>query len=400
MKRFNVLNLLRRIIRPEQLRELSLVLIIFIALTIFSREIPRYYEWRTFYRISNSIVIITVVAVGQTLVVLTRNIDLSVASIVGFTAFFIGRQVSNNNDIPWYEVIVLAMAIGGLFGLVNGLLVAYGNVPSIVATLGTMAIYRGIFVEYSDAKTITTQELPDWIVELPPKNLYVVQLPGWLDRFPRWFVNIIDGLEGFEVRYLVVAALIVVLIFQFVLVLLPFGRRLYAIGSNPENARLAGIPSRRIILIAYVLCGALAGLGGFMHLARFGTVTVTAAQGLELQVVAAVVVGGVNIFGGSGTMIGVMLGAGLISLLEYSLNRIQVFDYTLRLPFMRFNLKTEDTEFWQDALMGMFVLLAIASDALILNRLRNLWARGQLQLRETKEPTPTQKGIVHAAEES
>jgi rhamnose transport system permease protein len=389
-----IFRLIRRIIRPEQLRELSLLLIIFLVLTIFSREIPRYYEWRTFYRISGSIVIITVVAVGQTLVVLTRNIDLSVGSIVGFTAFFIGRQVSQHENISIEVLILMAVGFGGLFGLVNGLLVAYGNIPSIVVTLGTMAIYRGIFVEYSNAKTITTQELPRWIVELPPKTIYTVKLPAWLDKLPRWFVNIVDGLEGFQVRNLVLATFVIVVFFQFVLGYFSFGRRLYAIGSSPENARLSGIPTRRIIVTAYILCGGLAGLGGYMHLARFGTVTVTAAQGLELQVVAAVVVGGVNIFGGSGTMIGVMLGAGLISLLEYSLNRIQLFDFRLPGPLKGVQIRIENTEFWQDALLGFFVLLAIASDALFLNRLRNLWARGELQLRDTV--TPASEGTNHA----
>lgn len=140
----------------------------------------------------------------------------------------------------------------------------------------------------------------------------------------------------------------------------------------PEAARLAGLPAQRTLAIAYVLCGALAGLGGFMFLARFGTITVVAAQGMELQVVAAVVVGGVAIFGGSGTIVGALLGTILINTLEQSL---------IRWP--------QISEFWRDAVMGLLILLAVATDAVIINRLRQLWARDEAKLR-TPEPVQTE----------
>jgi rhamnose transport system permease protein len=155
-----------------------------------------------------------------------------------------------------------------------------------------------------------------------------------------------------------------------VLKYLPYGRRLYAIGSNPEAAHIAGFPSQRIVFIAFVLCGALSGLAGFMFLARFGNITVVAGLGLELASVAAVVVGGVNIFGGPGTVLGALLGAIMIDLLQNSLIRW-----------------LEISEFWRDALLGMLILLAVASDAVIMNRLRNLWVRSEVQVEsETDEP--------------
>ena len=123
---------------------------------------------------------------------------------------------------------------------------------------------------------------------------------------------------------------------------LPFGRRLYAIGSNPDAARVAGLPVQRDVFAAFVLCGALAGLAGFMFLVRFGNITVTAGQGLELQVVAAVVVGGVNIFGGSGSMIGAVLGVLLIEILQQSLLRW-----------------AEVSEFVRDAILGLLILFAV-----------------------------------------
>ena len=130
---------------------------------------------------------------------------------------------------------------------------------------------------------------------------------------------------------MVVLALVIVIVFQLATSYLNFGRRFYAIGSNPDAAELIGLPTRRIVFTAFVLSGALSGLAGFMFLARFGNITVEAGRGLELQVVAAVVVGGVNIFGGSGTVIGAMLGAVMIGTLEQSLFRLQI------------------SEFWRDA---------------------------------------------------
>jgi rhamnose transport system permease protein len=156
--------------------------------------------------------------------------------------------------------------------------------------------------------------------------------------------------------------LVVVVVFQLLLSFFNFGRGFYAIGSNPDAAELVGLPKERIIFTAFALSGALAGLAGFMFLARFGNITVEAGRGLELQVVAAVVVGGVNIFGGSGTVIGAMLGAVMIGTLEQSLFRLQI------------------NEFWRDAILGLLILLAVASDAVLLNRLRALWARADMRL--------------------
>jgi len=335
------MNTLKRTFRPEQIRELSLVLLIVLVVLLFSTQIEGYLSGRTFNRIATSVAIVAVVAVGQTLVVLTRNIDLSVGSIVGFTAYVVGTQIANDNTLAPLLAVLMAMGLGATMGLINGLLVAYGRVPAIITTLGTLAIYRAVLVNYSGAKSVITNALPAWLIELPQQTLF--------------------SIGAFNIRPMVALALLIVILFQLVLIYLPYGRRLYAIGSNPEAARIAGLPARRIVASAYGLCGALAGLAGFMFLARFGNITVVAAQGLELQVVAAVVVGGVNIFGGSGTMVGALLGAVLIDTLEQSLIRwLQI------------------SEFWRDALLGLLILLAVASDAVILNRLRNAWARREL----------------------
>ena len=331
------MTVLKRLVRPAQIRELSLVALIILALPVFGSQIENFLSARTFNRIASSVAIVGVVAVGQTLVVLTRNIDLSVGSIVGFTAYYVGMQLNGNQDMAPVVAILLACGVGATMGLLNGVLVAYGRVPSIITTLGTLALFRMVLVNYSDSKTVTTDMVPSWVTELAQQTLF--------------------SLGDLQVRPMVALALVVVLVFQVALVYTQFGRRLYAIGSNPEAARFAGLPARRIVLLAFVICGALAGLAGFMFLARFGNITVVAAQGMELQSVAAGVVGGVNTFGGSGTVVGALLGAFLIDLLGQGLIRWLGI-----------------SEFWRDAILGLLILMAVASDAVVMNWLRRIWA--------------------------
>lgn len=343
---------LRRHFRPEQIREGSLLLLILIVLLFFSTQIPNYLSPRFFNRVATDVAIIAVVAVGETLTILTRNVDLSVGSIVGVTAYFVGTYLANNNDLNPALAVLLAVALGAVLGTFNGLVVAYGRVPAIIATLGTLAIYRAALVELSGAKTVVIDAMPKWLQDLPGQSL--------------------ASFAGLEARPLVLIALFVVILFQLVLAYTQFGRRLYAVGSNPDGALFAGLPSQRTVFLSFVLSGALAGLGGFLFLARFGNITVVAAQGLELQVIAAAVVGGVNIFGGQGTMIGVLLGALLINILQQSLIRWISL-----------------SQFWIDALLGALILAAVATDALIIDRLRALWARSEIQPTETDV-----KGVV------
>jgi len=341
---------LQRNIRPEQIRELSLLLLIVVAVLFFGSMIDGYYSSRTFNRIAASVAIITVVAIGQTLVVLTRNIDLAVGSVVGCTAYFTGSMLATHHGLPPIAAVLIAVALGTLMGAINGVLVAWGRVPSIIVTLGSLAIFRGILIDYSGARTVTTDSLPVWLVDLP--RLTVVTI------------------GNLEIRAMFALAVAMVVLFQLGTSFLNVGRQFYAMGSNPDAAHLIGLPTRRIVFSAFLLSGALSGLAGFLFLARFGNITVEAARGLELQVVAAVVVGGVNIFGGSGTVVGAMLGAIMIGTLEQSLFRLQI------------------SEFWRDAILGLLILLAVASDAVILDRLRALWARTDLKLVTRTEAEP------------
>jgi rhamnose transport system permease protein len=329
--------ILRRV-RPTQIRELFLVLVIVAVVVLFSTVIDGYLTGRTFNRITTDFPIIAVVAVGQVLVVLTRNIDLSVGSQVGLVAWALGRVIGEMPDLHPVLLVALGMGMGMVMGAINGFIVAYGRVPAIITTLATLAIYRTALITFAEAQTVTTRGFPDWLMDLPATNVLQV--------------------GDFDIRFVFILTLAVVAIGQFVLSYLPYGRRLFAIGSNPDAAYTAGLPMQRDVFLAFVACGALAGLGGFMFMAKFGIITVVAGLGLELSVVAAVVVGGVNIFGGSGSMLGALLGAVLISILEQSLRR------TLGI-----------SDYMRDFLTGILILAAVASDKVLVGRMQDAWVR-------------------------
>lgn len=343
-------------VHPQTLRVTALALVLALVVLFFGSQIDNYYTARMFNRISTSVAIILLIAIGQALVVITRNIDLSVGSIVGFTAYLVGDLLVAQPDLHPLVVVAAAMALGAALGAVNGVVVAYGRVPAIIVTLGTLAIYRTILVEYSDARSITTANLPKWVVELPQATLFSI---GDLD-----------------IRVTVAIALGVALVVHLALTRLRAARRLYAVGSNPDAAAIAGINAERVVFTAFLLSGALAGLAGFVFLARFGNITVVAGLGFELKSVAAVVVGGVNIFGGSGTVVGVVLGTTLVDVIDNSLTRWALV-----------------SEFWRDALLGMLILIAVAADTLMnryLDRLRR--RRHMAELSTGALPVPREAG--------
>ena len=235
-----------------------------VAVLIFSLLIDNYLGGSFFNRVTTSVAITAILAAGQTIVILTRNIDLSVGSIVGVTAYVTGEYLHDHPDLAPVLAVAYAVAIGGGLGLLNGLLVAYARVPSIIVTLGTLAIFRTWLINHSDSRTITSDGLPDWVLDLP--NSTVVSFGSW------------------DVRTVVLGAVVLIVVLQLMLGGLKWGRWVYAVGSNPDAASQAALPVERVILGAFVASGALAGLAGFLFLSRFGTITVNAGNGLELAV--------------------------------------------------------------------------------------------------------------------
>ena len=221
--------------------------------------------------------------------------------------------------------IAFAVGVGAVLGLVNGLLVAVAKVPSIIATLGTLSIYRSVLTSRAGGESVATGELPrgSSTCRGAPCSRSVATRCGRCSPSP-WSSPSSPHL---------------------VLQYTRGGRHLYAVGSNPEAARQAGLASRRVQIAAFVACGALAGFAGFLFVGRFGTINVTAGSGLELAAIAAAVVGGVSTLGGSGTVMGAFLGAVLIAVLDQSLVRVE-----------------QISEFWRDAILGALILLAVLLD--------------------------------------
>lgn len=330
---------------PQTLRLIALLAVLGLVLGFFASQIDGYFNARLFNRISSSVAIMALIACAQTLVILTRNIDLSVGAVTGFAAYAAGTIVTAFPGVPPVALALAAMAVGAGFGIVNGLLVAVLRVPSIIVTLATMAMFRSLLVEFSGAQSITTDQLPEWLTSFPNTVLFAV--------------------AGVEIRAAFGLAVVVVVLLHLALTRLRPLRRLFAVGSNPEAAEMAGIDQRAVVFWAFVASGALAGLAGFVFLARFGNITVVAGLGFELKSVAAAVVGGVNIFGGSGSVLGAFLGAVLVDVIDTSLVRWEVV-----------------SEFWREAVLGILILTAVAVDAILGRRLI------ALRLRREKEKTP------------
>ncbi|MFD9846370.1 ABC transporter permease [Streptomyces parvus] len=264
--------------------------------------------------------ILVLVATGQALVVITRNVDLSVGSTLGISAFAAGTYLQGGGHPV--VAVVLAVLLGVGFGLLNGLLVSLGQVPALVVTLGTLYIIRGIDSIWVGSRQITAADLPDGFVDFGS---------GGVSAVP----------------WLALIALAVLVSTAYYLKHFGSGRELYALGSNPEAARLAGIPVRRRTLLAYTFCGALAGLAGALYLARFGNVDSGTGTGYELTVVSAVVVGGVVFTGGSGTVYGAALGALLLTSVNSVLPALGV------------------SSVWVLAINGILLILAIAVDRIV-----------------------------------
>jgi rhamnose transport system permease protein len=306
-------------------RELGIVLAlaILVAVTTFSNH--RFLSGQSIRDILLGTAILAVLAVGQAVVVITRNIDLSVGSVLGLSAFTVGTLLRDHPGLPVIGALLIGAAVGGVCGAVNGILVRYGNVPALVVTLGTLYVVRGITYFWAGGQQINADELPS----------------GFLD-----FGN--ATLLG--IPYLVWIAILVLAVTGVVLRSYRVGRELYAMGSSPQAARLAGIAVGRRTIGAFAVSGALAGLAGVLFAARFGTIDAAAGTGYELNVVAAVVVGGVAVFGGSGSVWGAALGALLLTTIGSSLAVLEI------------------NQFWQQAIVGGLILLAIGADRLVAAR--------------------------------
>ena len=328
-----------------RLRELGIFVALAATILIFSVRADNFLTVGNWQNIATDVAMVAVVAVGQTMVVLTRNIDLSVGSIVGLSAYIAADTLADHQGTPIILIALLAMAVGLACGIFNGLLVVVGRIPAIIATLATLAIYRGLAFEATGGggDNISAFQLPDNFLDLSARKPLGVPILAWI-------------------------AIVVAIMGAATLRWAPWGRDLYAIGSNPEAARLAGVRVGRRVMTAFAISGALAGLGGFMFAARFASVDAVAGRGFELDVVTAVVIGGVNVFGGSGTVLGAVLGAVLVGTIQDGFTLLRI------------------SEFWKIFFNGTAIVVAVTIDAIITQRLAEvLRRRRRAELLATRE---------------
>jgi rhamnose transport system permease protein len=322
----------------SRVRELGLLIVLLLIILIVGIQVPRFLSIDNFEQILLSVAILAIVAVGETLAVLARQVDLSVGSIVGCSAFvtaYFFKQLPGANLLFG---ILLGCGVGLVLGIINGTIVSLGRVPAIVATLGTLYVYRGLDFVFSANTTsqVNASDVPASFLALATTQIFGIPM-------------------------LIILAAVIAIIVGYFLHSSRTGRQLYAIGSNPAAAAIVGIRRDRLIFAAFAASGLLCGLAGVLWGARFATVDATAATGLELQVIAAVVVGGVNIFGGSGTIFGALLGAIVLGTLQNALNILNI------------------SQFWLQAIDGGAIIAAVMLDAFITR-----WLQRSLLFRRKK----------------
>lgn len=310
-----------------RVREVGITIFILVLVVAVTLRSPGFLTLNNFRDILLNISILVIVSLAQTMVILTRNIDLSVGSAVGLTAMMVSFMVKQYPEFSPVAAVMLGMALGSVLGIFNGLIIAYGKVPSIIATLGTLSIYRGMIFLYSGGTWINAFEMS------------------------RSFKLLSKG-TPLGIPNLIIFAVIVAVIVYYFLNYVRTGRDLYAIGSNPDAAVFAGIRKQRLIFLVFVISGIACGLAGVLWASRFESAQTNTALGFELQTVAASIVGGVSISGGVGTVPGVLLGALLLGIIQNSLTLIRI------------------SPFWQLAVQGLLILIAVVTDNLISRRIQ------------------------------
>ncbi|KTR82525.1 ABC transporter permease [Leucobacter chromiiresistens] len=309
--------------RLTRAREASILLAVLLVVAAATIKNPNFLFSTDGYRdlwLTPSLLLL--VAVGQAVVLITRNVDLSVGSILGLSAYLTGRLFIDLPGVPAIAVVLIAIVFGGLLGLINGALVALAKVPALVITLGTMYAFRGINVLWTGSDRINASDMPRGFLALGTAQVLTIPV-------------------------LTIIAVVVLIAVAWWLKNTRGGRECYAIGSDPDAAQLYGLPVTRRVLTAFVLSGALSGFAGVLYAARYGTINSQAGAGWEFDAIGAAVIGGVAIFGGVGSVWGAAIGAALLMTINRALPVLGVPD------------------FWQRAVVGVLIIGAIVLDRVL-----------------------------------
>jgi rhamnose transport system permease protein len=312
--------------RVFRIRESGIIVVFVVFVAVTTAVKPSFLDEQNIQFLLINTTVFALLALGETIVVVSRNVDLSIGSVLGLSAY-VSASLFGSHHVGVPVAFAVGLGIGLACGVANGLMVAIGRVPSLVVTLATLYIVRGVDILIVGGNQVNAQTLPDAFTQIPRATVL-------------------------GVPYLAIAIAVVIGIGAYYLRSFRSGRELYAIGSNPEAARLAAIPVGRRVFTAFAVSGAIAGLAGVLWAAQYQTIDSSAGTGYELTVISAVVVGGVAIFGGSGSAVGAAVGALLLSSINSALNVLGI------------------SPLWLEAISGFLLLLAITLDRVISLRLQ------------------------------
>lgn len=299
-------------------REALLALVILAMTTAIALRFPAFVAPANLANVINDTAPLMILALGQMIVILTKCIDLSVTATLAMTGMV--AALLNGMGVPLPLILVIAITLGAVLGSVNGLLVWKVGIPSIVVTLGTMTIYRGVIFLMTDGKWVNAHQMSDGFKALPRAVFLGFPVMSWI-------------------------ALGLIAVVALLMTRTALGRAFYAVGGNPHAAVYAGINVGKTQFAAFVVSGALAGLTGYLWVARYAVAYVDVASGFELTVVAACVIGGISIAGGVGSVAGVILGAIFLGVIANALPVIGI------------------SPFWQMAISGLAIVTAVAFNA-------------------------------------
>ena len=328
------------ILRWLALRETILFGAILVLLGVIYTRFPAFVAPNNLIRVFNDTSPLILLAIGQMIVILTRCIDLSVAANLALTGMVVAMLNVAMPELPIAVILLVAVCLGAMLGMVNGILVWQLQIPPIVVTLGTMTIFRGLIFVISDGRWVNSHQMSAAFKAFPRSTILGLPMLSWF-------------------------AILAVVLFIVVMNRTTLGRAFYAVGGNPHAATYTGLNVGRTQFWAFTISGALAGLTGYLWVSRFGVAYVDIAGGFELDVVAACVIGGVAIVGGVGTVTGALLGALFLGVIKNALPVVNI------------------SPFWQMAISGAAIIIAVGFNA------RSGRDKGRIILKRAEAVAPT-----------
>ena len=300
---------------------MSPLFLLFVAFVVFYIATPTFLTANSMGILLQQTAVVATLAVGQTLIILTAGIDLSVGAIMVLT-MMVMASLARDGGMPGLLALLIGFVLALAAGALNGFLVTRINLPPFIVTLGTLSVYTAIALLYSGGESIQASHLP-----------------GLLNVLGDGF-----AIGGFRLTWGIVVMVIIYAVVGYALSQTAWGRYVYAVGDDPESARLSGVPSKRILLAVYTVAGLIYAFAAWELIGRAGAATPNAVPDANLQSITAVVIGGTSLFGGRGVLIGTLLGALIVQTLQFGLSQMGV------------------DQQWRVLATGILIIVAVAAD--------------------------------------